>query len=236
MNPTKRFETWAQGFSGCDGGNLHGSVWFCGIEWGMGKDHDLETELDLSVSEPPQIYETPSEILNYPLGIKLIKLITAMRGGAVHDYHRVAYETPYPFHRDSDYFKLNLFPVAFRKVDPKLWVEKYRAATGLSTRDEYLQWCQENRFPKMRSWMERGRPELIVGVGSSCSSEFQSAFGFPGVGTEETIEDRKLLWMSNGNAVLAVIPFLGPFQLDSDRRIQAFGERLGALRNQYSRV
>jgi hypothetical protein len=229
MNATKKFQKWATGFSGCDGGNLHGSVWFCGIEWGTGKDHDLAKEMNLSVSEAPQIYETPGEILNYPLGIKLIKLIAAMRGGAVQDYHQVAFETPFPFHRKSDYFKLNLFPVAFRKVDPQLWVDMYSDLTGLSTRNQYLEWCRGNRFPRMRSWMERGQPKLIVGIGSSCVDEFQAAFGFRGVGIEETIEGRKLLWMSNGNAILAVIPFLGQFQLDSDRRIQAFGERLGAI-------
>ncbi len=226
---TTQFEQWALGFSGCDGGNLSGSTWFCGIEWGTGKDHDIETEFSLSVTTPPQLYETPSEILNYPLGIKLIKLITAMRGGQVHDYRHVAFETPYPFHRDSQYFKMNLFPIAFRKVDTALWVDKYRAATGLATRDDYVTWCRANRFPKIRSWMERGQPKLIVGIGSSHAADFQSAFGFRGVGTEETLEGRKLFWQSNGNAILAVIPFLGQFQLDSDRRIQAFGERIGAL-------
>ncbi len=54
MNPTIRFKTWGKGFSSCDGGNLHGSVWFCGIEWGAGKEHGLEQELNDSVSDPPQ--------------------------------------------------------------------------------------------------------------------------------------------------------------------------------------
>jgi hypothetical protein len=76
MNPTIRFETWGKGFSGCDGGNLHGSVWFCGIEWGAGKKHDLDKELNVSVSDPPQTYEAPEDIVRdrdsgmpYPFGL-----------------------------------------------------------------------------------------------------------------------------------------------------------------------
>ena len=135
----------------------------------------------------------------------------------------------FPFHRESDFFQLNLYPIAFRKVDSHLWVDKYKAATGLSTRDEYLEWCRRNRFPEIRSWMERGRPKLIVGVGSSFQDDFRTAFGFHGGENEENIEGRTLAWMSNGSTFLAVIPFLGQFQLDSDRRLQAFGHRLGAL-------
>src|SRR6266513_2843372 len=135
MKARQDFEKWAKGFSGCDGGNLNGSVWFCGIEWGTGKEHDLEIELKGSVSEPPQNYESADVNLQYPYNIKLMKLIAAMQGGSVANYRRVAYRTPFPFHRDSDFFKLNLFPVAFTKVDPRLWVDKYKHTTGLSTRE-----------------------------------------------------------------------------------------------------
>ena len=104
MNFTQDFEKWAEGFSGCDGGNLHGSMWFCGIEPGTGKEHDLETELTEDVSEPPQRYQTPENLLrdsmtgrSHPFGQKLIKLITAIRGGSVADYLRVAHQKPFPF-------------------------------------------------------------------------------------------------------------------------------------------
>jgi hypothetical protein len=237
MNPTPAFAKWASGFSGCDGGNLRGSVWFCGIEWGAGQDHDLATELRHSVSSPPQLYESHEDVLrdrvsgkHYPCNVKLLKLIAAMRGQQVAEYRRVAQETPFPFHCDSDYFKLNLFPVAFQKVDPQLWNDKYKSATGLATREEYLEWCREHRFPQIRSWMALGQPKLVVGVGSSCKDDFRQAFGFMGAENKESIEGRPLFWMSKGETVLAVIPFLGPFRLDSDKRLQAFGRRLGALR------
>jgi hypothetical protein len=233
MDSTQDFEKWAKGFSGCDGGNLSGSVWFCGIEWGAGEQHDLEKEVIESVSEPPQIYDTPDVILKYPYGIKLLKLITAMRGNAVSDYLNVADETPFPFHRDSDSFKLNLFPVAFKNVDPRLWVEKYSAITGIRTIEAYLEWCRKNRFPAIRSWMQRGEPKLVVGVGRSNESDFRMAFGFNGRENVETIEGLKLVWLSNGKSILSVIPFLGYQRnlLNSDRLLQAFGKRLGGFLN-----
>jgi hypothetical protein len=234
MNVTQDFEKWAKGYSGCDGGNLHGSVWFCGIEWGTGTDHDLKAELRDSVSEPPQKYRALQDVLrdpisgkSHPYGVRLIKLITAMRLPA-------GYSEPFPFHRRSQFFKLNLFPVAFKEVDPQLWIDKYQTATGLATRDSYVQWCRENRFPQMRSWVEKGKPKLIVGIGAGKERkpDFKGAFGFTDAQeNEETIEGKKLVWMRNGKAILAIIPFLG-YQnglLNSDQLVQTFGERLGAF-------
>lgn len=113
MGVTPAFERWSKGYSGCDGGNLKGEVWFCGIEWGLGKEHPIDEELKVDRSKVPQEYASSEVILKYPnVGIRLIKLITAMRGGSVQNYDYVARETPFPFHKRSQYFKLNLFPVA----------------------------------------------------------------------------------------------------------------------------
>ena len=165
--------------------------------------------------------------------MKLLKLIAAILGNPVSEYNLVAQVTPFPFHRNSDFFKLNLFPIAFQRVDAQLWTGKYEAATGLSTREEYLEWCRRKRFPVMRSWVEHGQPKLIVGVGSSYKDDFRRAFGFEGTETKEIMEGKELAWMSKDRTVLAVIPFLGKFQLASDKQLQAFGQRLGVL---YSRL
>jgi hypothetical protein len=242
MNATPKFEKWGKGFSGCDGGNLQGSVWFCGIEWGTGKDHPLETELNLSVSEPLQIYETADDIFmdrasgrRYPLGVKLTKLIAAMRGRSVSEYRSVAYENPFLFHRRSDYFKMNLYPVAFRNVDAKLWVDQYQRLTGLATRDQYLQWCRKHRFPQMQSWVNRGQPKLVVGIGTTFSDDFFAAFGATGRRNHERVNDANLVWSNtnSGNTRIAVIPFLGyqKGSLNSDRLLQSFAERLAVIRD-----
>jgi hypothetical protein len=233
MSVTPAFEKWAKGFSGCDGGNLKGEVWFCGIEWGLGKDHPIEEELKVDRSAVPQEYRSPEEILKYPnVGVRLIKLITAIRGGSVQDYHRVAYETPFPFDRQSQYFKINLFPVACKDTRA-IWGEALKANTGFPTKADCLQWCRQNRFPEMRGWVEKGKPKLIVGFGARWEPDFRNAFGFTTAkGSTETIEEGlNLVWMRIGKTTLAIIPFLG-WQgglLSRDHSIQAFGKRLGVI-------
>lgn|GEM_PF-457665 len=232
MSVTSAFEKWAKGFSGCDGGNLKGDVWFCGIEWGLGKDHPIDEELKADRSKPPQEYRSPEEILKYPnVGIRLIKLITAMRGGSVQEYSRIAFETPFPFHKQSQYFKLNLFPVACKDTQAP-WTEALKEATGFPTKAECLQWCRRNRFPEMRFWVEKGKPKLIVGFGARWEADFRKAFGFgASKGTTETVEGQKLIWMQNDDSILAIIPFLG-WQgglLNRDDSIQAFGKRLAQI-------
>ncbi|HBD94970.1 MAG TPA: hypothetical protein DC057_12440, partial [Spirochaetia bacterium] len=36
------FQEWAKSFAGCDGGNINGQYWFCGIEPGCGKGDRLD--------------------------------------------------------------------------------------------------------------------------------------------------------------------------------------------------
>ena len=36
----EKFEKWATGYSGFDGGDPKGKIWLCGIEWG-GKNPDM---------------------------------------------------------------------------------------------------------------------------------------------------------------------------------------------------
>ena len=229
------FAKWAKGFSGCDGGNLEGSIWLCGIEWGLGKSHTLKEELQEDVTRPPQKYKNADDVRRppggrpYPFNTMFLKLVAAMRGWPLEKYKAIANEEPFPFHRESDYFKLNLFPVAFPEVDPALW-KQYSAETGLSSRAEYLQWCRENRFPKIRNWVKQGQPKLIVCVGLSCIEDFHSAFGISGKRHEETpIQGRRLVWFADDTTTLAVVPFPTQSGLNSDQSIQAFGRRLSDI-------
>jgi hypothetical protein len=83
VNPV--FAKWATGFSGCNGGNLHGSVWFCGIEWGTGKEHMIIEEVKEDVSNPPQRYESSEAILmNVETGRHMIKSCTRTDERSLH--------------------------------------------------------------------------------------------------------------------------------------------------------
>lgn len=230
------FAEWARGFSGCDGGNIEGSIWLCGIEWGLGKPHILKKELQEDVTRPPQGYTKADDVLRspdgrpYPFNRMFLKLVAAMRGRPLEAYKDIANEEPFPFHCKSDYFKLNLFPVAFQKVDAALWDHQYRTATGLPSRSEYLRWCRENRFPIIRSWVKQGQPKLIVCVGLSYMEDFHCAFGISGKKHEETIQGKRLVWFADDTTTVAVVPFpTSPSGLNSDQAVQAFGQRLSSI-------
>jgi hypothetical protein len=236
MAVNAKFAKWAKGFAGCDGGNLEGSIWLCGIEWGLGKPHTLEKELQEDVTQPPQRYKKADDVLRgpdrrpYPFNRMFLKLVAAMHGRPLEAYKAMANEQPFPFHRESDYFKLNLFPVAFQKVDAALWDQQYRAATGLASREEYLRWCRENRFPMIRSWMKQGQPKLIVSVGLSNMEDFHGAFGIGGTEHEEIIQGKRLVWFADDTTTVAVVPFpTSPSGLNSNEAIQEFGQRLSGI-------
>jgi hypothetical protein len=237
MSANSDFQQWAKGFSGCDGGNLRGAIWLCGIEWGTGKAHDLNLEMREPVTTPPQHYKTSRDVwMNpdsgrpYQFNVKFLKLAAAIRGRAVHDWIEIASDDPFPFDEKSQFFKLNLFPIAFKDVDPQRWTELYSRVTGFFTKQQYQTWCRNNRFPEIRKWVAQGSPRLIIGVGRSHEEDFMEAFGFEdSVRHRETLEERELVWATKGTTTLAVLPFLGPFQLDSDARLAAFGARLAEL-------
>ena len=241
MNVTLKFERWAKSYSGCDGGNLKGSTWLCGIEWGMGTKHVLAEQIEKPVTRPPQVYKRPEDVLRgpdgspFPLNKMFLKLRAVMLGRPARDWRSVLYEKPFPFHRRSDYFKLNLFPIAFKNGRAP-WTDDHRKATGFSTKDEYYEWCRGNRFPRIRSWVRRGQPRLIICVGLGTKDEkvleYQKAFGFEGVANKECIEGARLAWMSDGKSFLAVVPYpTYPDGLNSYERIEAFGKRLRAILN-----
>lgn len=232
MNVTPEFERCAKSFSGCDGGNLKGSSWLCGVEWGMGVKHVLEEQLKKPDTKSPQVYKTPEDALKgpsgrpFPVNLMFLKLISAMRGRPVEDWRSIAYEKPFPFHRRSDFFKLNLFPIAFNNREAP-WTDDEKKLTGLATKAEYYEWCRENRFPRIRSWVKRGRPRLIICVGLEDQLDYQKAFGLGGVVNSERIEGVRLVWMSDGRAIFAVVPYPSSQSgLNSNKRIQAFGKRL----------
>lgn len=229
------FVKWAMSFSGCDGGNLYGQVWFCGIEWGGEDEHPLKEEIKVPVHDPPQRYNEAGDILRWPnYGVRLIKLITAIRGGRVEDYRSVACAMPFPFERSSDYFKLNLYPIAFASVASRHWESEYRELTGIETLNGYLRWCRQYRFPQIRSWVARGQPKLVVGIGLGERLNYISAFGATDVRGPEKVDNHGSLWrakINGGRGHLAVTPFLGYQQgsLSTDAQLQAFGVRLGEI-------
>lgn len=234
-----QFEKWALGFSGCDGGDIgkpdKPSVWFCGIEWGGGHPANAEELLSIwseDVSRPPRGYDRWEANLEYIFNWQAAKLLSAIDGGSVSDYKHFA-EKVQPFVSDGrGYFKMNLFPLAFKNTSHTLWHDAFAGATGFATKQDYLAWIRANRFQILKSWGETYAPKLVICVGITYRDNFKSAFVDGGVELcREVIDDRELYWARNKNgSVVVVIPFMvNRNGLTKNVSIQKFGDRIRSL-------
>ena len=132
------------------------------------------------------------------------------------------------------YFKMNLFPIAFRNTSPQHWCEAFSGITGLGGREDYLKWCCENRLPNLKTWRETYFPEVIVCIGKTYLRYFAASFLDMERDVEhEVIEDRELSWAINSQGTLVVIlPFmLNRYGLVKNNTIQKFGGRIAELRH-----
>jgi hypothetical protein len=140
------FAKWATGFSGFDGGNPKGSVWLCGFECaGAPTEQDLVFD---DVTTPCYVGENREEFLRgSQYNLKAVKLLAALAGRATSDYSSFFKEQSC-FDRDSNYFKLNLYPIGFNDTKHNRWKESewLTQRTGFATKQEYLEWCRGNRF------------------------------------------------------------------------------------------
>jgi len=208
---------------------------WCGSEWGGG--HTVENLRQIAAEpytgDTDFGYEAWQECVDCPYNISACKLLTALNGGQVEDYRRFAEEVqPFVHKAGSGYFKMNLYPIAFKNTDAGLWQQEFSEITGFADKQEYVNFCNRYRFAEMNAWVEKYRPRLIIGFGTSYDNEFNAAFsdGFRSFKQEE-IAGKKLKWKRNENGtLLAVLPFpSGSHGLNSNVSLQKFGERLAEL-------
>jgi len=244
------FISWASSFSGCDGGDIGSpnmpSIWYCGIEWGGGHENNKEKLLDIlskPVASPPEGYGDcvdkkgilhPSWKwnLDYIFNWQAVKLLSVLLGGYVRDYKRFAEEVK-PFTKGgSGYFKMNLYPLAFKNTSNAHWGEGFAQATEFEHKNDYIEWVRKNRLPVMRHWAKKYRPKVIICTGITYANDFCAAFaeGFSQL-NKEVIEDRELYWLINEDGCFVfVIPFMvNRFGLTRNAAIQAFGERMKTI-------
>lgn len=239
MKIENKFQKWVSSFSGCDGGDIGSpesrSTWVCGIEWGGGHDPvSLKENIVESVDSPPYGYENHSENLAYIFNRQTMKLLTAIQGDSVENYIQVS-EKIRPFVKDEKgFFKMNLFPVAFKDTNHQRWLSDFIDITGFQSKHEYLTWCRKVRFPIIQSWVEKFKPKLIICFGKTFSIDFESAFiNGNSEFKKETILNRELSWSRTQDKTLIVIcPFpVNRYGLNSHVLLQAFGERIQTLMN-----
>jgi hypothetical protein len=235
--PTEKFVTWATGYSGCDGGDLGSvekpSTWVCGIEWGGGHSVDaLQAELRTDYTEPPLGYDNWKHNLEYHFNRRTCKLLSVIEGGTTADYKDFAYNTRPFTSGQNGYFKLNLYPVGFPNTKASHWKEQFSTITGLSSKNEYIEWCRNNRFPVIKNWSRKHKPKLIIGFGKTYRKDFWKAFGDSHITMNtETICGKEIAWAFNGEGSLVVItPFpTGPHGLNSDLSMTQVGQRIRSI-------
>lgn len=236
MDTESQFKKWALSFAGCDGGDVGSrddpSIWVCGIEWGGGHTPDSlckhMTEIEI---EPPAGYVDWSENLSYIFNWQIVKLLHTMSGGKVGDYKKYA-ESVQPFTQGaSGFFKMNLFPIAFKNTNEEQW-RGFSKITGFETKSDYLSWCRGNRIPMIRRWSEIYSPKAIVCLGKTYLRDFSDAFGCnPEQFIREVIDERDLFWQVNKYGTLVVVlPFMvNRNGLVKNVSIQKVGEYIGEL-------
>jgi len=238
ISATERFANWAAGFSGCDGGDLSGAIWFCGIEYGGRKN--CGDFLSRDVSEPGFIEPaTLKKRLSPQYNRKAAKLYAALKGERVQRYFQVAKEDRL-FDQESVAFKMNLYPLAFPKGNDELWGKDLYQLTNLPTKSLYRAWCQLYRFPQIRSWVEKNNPLLIIGTSKTYKDDFLAAFS-PDEQIFEKLEHdsimgRDIYWkpINHGRTLLVITPFLGgPHGLNSDSLLKEFADKINTVCGNY---
>ncbi|MFJ5447204.1 hypothetical protein ACIKP9_13260 [Methylobacillus methanolivorans] len=239
MDNRELFQAWSLGYGGCDGGDLGSpekpAIWACGIEWGGGhQPADLLKQMEENVSSQwnSSGYDGWEENINYRFNWQLMKLLSVIHGGYVSEYKQFAEEHQPFVQGKSGYFKMNLYPIAFKDTNDTRWQSGFLDITGFHQKSDYLAWCHEHRFPQMRQWAEVSQPKLIICLGKSYLPEFKMAFMEPdAVIHEEVIDEKVLYWGRNSQqSLVVVIPFMANRHgLNRNVSIQKFGEHIAAL-------
>jgi len=223
------FRDWALSeFSGCDGGDSLAKTWVLGVEHGRSaaerSDQPIEDD-----GYPISRQQT------YRFNRQVFKLLTAIEGGDVTDWHSFA-ERDQPFVRGSrGYFKGNLY--AYPCHDDVAWSDAAQSETGFSSKERYRAWCRNHRFPAVEQWIARAEPDLVIATGISRRAEFLSVvFQREFVRMEEHHVDvpgrlRRFFSASHKGRLLVVVPHLSGSRLfAANATLQAVGRQIAALK------
>jgi hypothetical protein len=234
---TEAFANWATGFSGCDGGEPSGETWLCGIEFGGA--HTVEDLLFEAFPTPGFVGDatwgdTADKFLTFPYNLRAVKLLQSIAGNTDPDCHKF-FHSERCFQKHSNYFKLNLFPIAFPDTSAEHWHEWIQQKTGFGSKSDYIDWCYENRFPILREWVRQFSPKLIVCTGITYRADFFKAFGVDGeISAEKTTPGKHVEWSvtNEGKTVVAVTYFLGgPHGLISNVDLASTGVQIRKIRD-----
>jgi len=170
----------AREWLGIDGGNPHGELWFCGLEYGGSNDAPTAYDPDQQFSKDnipcwndkrktiePLIYH------NFTYDKHCSKVATAYQGLAHEKYED--YYISDLYNSGGHTFKMNLYPLPFPRVNSD-WNEGQIRLTGFKEKSEYRHWCREYRFRRLRELLLKYKPRVLICTGINHAKEFKDAF------------------------------------------------------------
>lgn len=237
MKPTIEFEQWAINYGGCDGGDIGSltqkSIWICGIEWG-GKitPEDLLLDMTCDVKKPPSGYECWRQNLAWIYNWQVMKLLACIHGYNLKQYKKFT-EDVQPFVQSkTGFFKMNLYPIAFRNTSHDNWQTDYGTLTGFNKKQDYINWCNAYRLPRIATWCKNYSPRIIICLGKTYRNEFSLAMRVRDEDwNTETIDNRQLSWAKND---IGSWVFLLPFMVNRNglvrnASIERFAHRIATI-------
>jgi len=252
-----KMKEWVASYSSCQGGSPSKSaIWLVDILWHWPKgyaqtDEDRDIQISAHLNSgvldsikngfcPPHDHRFDlTDRLRRPSSLNSTKLISTIMGSSVEEYPLFV-----AFSKNTDIFKLNLYPISLPSTEPSLW-DKYSLAgiTGISTRHEFEEYCARYRFPFFRSELEKHEPSVILCIGLTYLEQFERCFCDNGGESQlnrEVITDtyspknsepRDLYWKwLNEKTLFVAVPFMTDSSgLNSDNLLQQFGDRIKSI-------
>ena len=176
-NINSDFAEWAKLPSGMDGGNTR-KLWLCGIEYG-GYDNILKIDFKDKTAggwlkwdnDVPSVSQNNYNLpIKYGYNIALAKIAARYSGiSIIENWGDFA-------GKDGAAFKMNLFPLSFPNTNDSLWNKEYFLKTGFRTKSEYMVWCMNHRYPKLRELAEKYKPKCLLCFGKGMMDQFKIAF------------------------------------------------------------
>ncbi|MEE6207589.1 MAG: hypothetical protein VZR95_06010 [Alphaproteobacteria bacterium] len=164
------FLDYCASYAGIDGGDDNAEYWFIGMEWSASDDITIPTDGKWNTK-----YEYDDDLRldekNYD-DWKLEKELDKI-------YKKLLPKTGKTiFDKNSNSFKLNLFPIPFKNDNEKdLWGEKYAAITGFASFNDYQKGVIAARQKVFQELLQKGKhPKTIFCFGKVYESFFLKLF------------------------------------------------------------
>jgi hypothetical protein len=227
----RKIEKNGKSFMGMDGGNINSDTWFCGVEFGSDyeqmsnyyenyvKFYDLiDLKIPFRIDCPELFLKSTYDRYLAAMYINLFKEEKLTNPINTNLIEKVLKEELY--NKNSNIFKLNLFPIAKKDIG---WNKRIESETGI-TKDKYYESLFRNRADFFKELIQRFEPKLII-----CTSpkDYKDFFIEAFFSQKQKINHSweyhatdlqkkfKISLFESGKTKIVIIPFLGRGNLSS---------------------